>query len=81
MVGGEEEEVDMLKETYLAKLVEMRQRRPDAEFIVITRTAHSILSPSEKLLSDYKRAEKDWEIDGKPGIFLITKKIQRRNND
>ena len=47
----------MLKETYLSKLAITRQRHPDAEFVAVTRTAHSVLAPSEKLLADYKKAE------------------------
>ena len=48
----------MLKETYLAKLAITRQKYPDAESVVVTRTARSILAPSDRLLSDYKKAEK-----------------------
>ena len=48
----------MLKQTYLTKLAVTREKYPDAKFVVVTRTARSILAPSVKLLSDYKEAER-----------------------
>lgn len=49
----------MLKETYLAKLKQMKEKYPDAHFEVVTRTAKSILSPSYELLTEYKVLIKD----------------------
>jgi hypothetical protein len=42
----------MLKETYLAKMKQTAKENPDAEFIVVTRRAGHVLSPSWKLLND-----------------------------
>jgi len=44
----------VLKETYLAILSKMREKHPDAYFIVVTRTAASPLSPSWELLNKAK---------------------------
>ena len=44
----------MIKETYLAILKKMRELHPEAEFIVVTRTAHSVLAPSWELLNEAK---------------------------
>ncbi len=43
----------MLKETYLAKMKEMAAKNPEAVFIVVTRSAGHVLSPSRRLLNDY----------------------------
>lgn len=43
-----------LKETYLAMKRRLGAEHPGAEFIVATRTAHSVLAPSKELLSDFK---------------------------
>lgn len=50
-----------IKETYLARLKQMRKEHPDAHFEVITATAKSVLSPSWELLNAYKKRTK--EID------------------
>lgn len=50
----------MLKETYIAKMKEMKKNNPDAAFIVVTRSAGHVLSPSWKLLNDYKDGRIDW---------------------
>lgn len=47
----------MLKETYLAN---MKKLPRDAIKIVVTRSAGHILSPSKKLLRDYKDRSIDW---------------------
>ncbi len=43
----------MLKETYIAKMKEMAAKNPEAVFIVVTRSAGHVLSPSRRLLNDY----------------------------
>jgi Protein of unknown function, DUF488 len=50
----------MLKETYLAKMKQTAKENPDAAFIVVTRSARHLLSPSWKLLNDYKDGHIDW---------------------
>jgi hypothetical protein len=50
----------MLKETYLAKMKQIAKENPDAAFIVVTRSAGHVLSPSWKLLNDYKDGHIDW---------------------
>jgi len=50
----------MLKETYIAKMKEMAAKNPEAVFIVVTRSAGHALSPSWKLLNDYKDGKIDW---------------------
>ena len=50
----------MLKETYIAKMKEMAAKNPEAVFIVVTRSAGHVLSPSWKLLNDYKDGKIDW---------------------
>lgn len=50
----------MLKETYIAKMKEMAAQNPEAVFIVVTRSAGHALSPSWKLLNDYKDRRIDW---------------------
>jgi uncharacterized protein YeaO (DUF488 family) len=50
----------MLKETYLAKMKQTSKENPDAAFIVVTRSAGHVLSPSWKLLNDYKNGHIDW---------------------
>jgi hypothetical protein len=50
----------MLKETYLAKMKHIAKKNPDATFIVVTRGAGHVLSPSWKLLNDYKDGCIDW---------------------
>jgi uncharacterized protein YeaO (DUF488 family) len=50
----------MLKETYIAKMKEMAAKNPEAVFIVVTRSAGHVLSPSWKLLRDYKDGKIDW---------------------
>jgi hypothetical protein len=50
----------MLKETYLAKMKQIAKENPDAAFIVVTRSAKHMLSPSWKLLNDYKDGSIDW---------------------
>ena len=41
------------RETYLARLKEMRTKYPEAHFEVVTRTARSVLAPDADLLSDF----------------------------
>lgn len=53
-----------LKETYLAKLKRMREEYPDAEFIVVTRTARSVLAPSRELLADFKEFYDSLLVEG-----------------
>ena len=50
----------MLKETYLARMKQTARENPDAAFIVVTRSAGHLLSPSWKLLNDYKDGRIDW---------------------
>ncbi|MFH1322680.1 MAG: hypothetical protein ABIH80_02450 [Methanobacteriota archaeon] len=50
----------MLKETYLARMKQTARENPDAAFIVVTRSAGHVLSPSWKLLKDYKEGRIDW---------------------
>jgi uncharacterized protein YeaO (DUF488 family) len=50
----------MLKETYIAKMKETAAKNPEAVFIVVTRSAGHVLSPSWKLLNDYKERIIDW---------------------
>lgn len=50
----------MLKETYIARMKEMAAKNPEAVFIVVTRSAGHVLSPSWKLLNDYKDGRIDW---------------------
>jgi len=50
----------MLKETYLAKMKQTAKENPDAAFVVVTRSAGHVLSPSWKLLNDYKEGRIDW---------------------
>src|SRR4030067_2105383 len=50
----------MLKETYLARMKQTGKENPDAMFIVVTRSAGHLLSPSWKLLNDYKDGRIDW---------------------
>lgn len=50
----------MLKETYLARMKQIARDNPDAAFIVVTRSAGHVLSPSWKLLNDYKERRIDW---------------------
>ncbi|MDP2845075.1 MAG: DUF488 family protein [Candidatus Methanoperedens sp.] len=50
----------MLKETYIAKMKEMAAKKPEAVFIVVTRSAGHVLSPSWKLLHDYRERSIDW---------------------
>jgi len=50
----------MLKETYLAKMKQIAKENPDAAFIVVTRSAGHVLSPSWNLLNDYKDGRIDW---------------------
>lgn len=50
----------MLKETYIANMKEMAAKNPEAVFIVVTRSAGHVLSPSWKLLNDYKAGLADW---------------------
>lgn len=45
----------MLKETYLAMKKRTEIEHPGAVMMVITRTAGSMLSPSRKLLEEYKK--------------------------
>lgn len=47
------------KETYLAKLKQMKARYPEAHFEVITATAKSPLAPTWKLLREYKERTKE----------------------
>jgi hypothetical protein len=49
----------MLKETYLAKMKKIAKEN-NAAFIVVTRRAGHVLSPSWKLLNDYKDGRIDW---------------------
>lgn len=48
----------MLKESYLAN---MKNLPVDAEKIVVTRRAGHVLSPSWKLLNDYKNGRINWD--------------------
>ena len=50
----------MLKETYLGRMKQTGKENPDAAFIVVTRSAGHVLSPSWKLLNDYKDGRIDW---------------------
>ncbi len=50
----------MLKETYLARMKQIAKENPYAAFIVVTRSAGHLLSPSWKLLKDYKEGRIDW---------------------
>jgi hypothetical protein len=50
----------MLKETYLARMKQIAKEKPDAVFIVVTRSSRHLLSPSWKLLNDYKEGRADW---------------------
>jgi len=50
----------MLKETYLARMKQIAKENPDAAFIVVTRSAKHLLSPSWNLLYDYKDGRIDW---------------------
>jgi len=50
----------MLKETYLARMKQTAKENPDAAFMVVTRSAGHVLSPSWKLLNDYKDERIDW---------------------
>ena len=50
----------MLKETYLARMKQMARENPQAAFIVVTRSAGHLLSPSWNLLNDYKDGRVDW---------------------
>ncbi len=50
----------MLKETYLARMKEMAAKNPEAVFIVVTRSAGHLLSPSWSLLNDYKSERINW---------------------
>lgn len=50
----------MLRETYLGKMKEMAEKNPEAIFIVVTRSSGHVLSPSWKLLNDYKDGRIDW---------------------
>jgi len=50
----------MLKETYLARMKQTSKENPDAAFIVVTRSAGHVLSPSWNLLNDYKDGRIDW---------------------
>ncbi len=50
----------MLKETYLASMKQTAKENEDAAFIVVTRSAGHVLSPSWKLLNDYKVGRIDW---------------------
>jgi hypothetical protein len=50
----------MLKETYLAKMKQTGKEKLDAVFIVVTRSTGHLLSPSWKLLNDYKEGRADW---------------------
>lgn len=61
----------MLKESYLAV---MHRLPRDSEKIVVTRTAHSVLSPSRDLLNDYKQRKINW--DG-----YVQRFKQEMNND
>ncbi len=49
----------MLKETYIAKMKEMAAKNPEGVFIIITRSSGHVLSPSWKLLMDYKNGKID----------------------
>ena len=62
----------MLKETYLAKMKQIAKENPDAAFIVVTRSAGHLLSPSWKLLNDYK--------DGGIGWAQYTERFRREMN-
>ena len=50
----------MLKETYLARMKQTAKENPGATFIVVTRSAGHLLSPSWKLLNDYKDGQINW---------------------
>ncbi len=51
----------MLKETYIAKMKEMKTNNPDATFIVVMRSADHVLSPSRRLLNDYLYRGITWD--------------------
>ncbi len=50
----------MLKETYIARMKEKAAKNPEAVFIVVTRSAGHLLSPSWRLLNDYKSGRINW---------------------
>ena len=52
------------KETYLARLKEMRAKYPEAHFEVVTRTARSVLAPPAELYSDFKEREAELKAEG-----------------
>lgn len=58
-----------IKETYLARLKQMREKHPDAHFEVVTATAKSILAPSWNLLEEYKIIIKDETKESIKKIF------------
>jgi hypothetical protein len=47
----------MLKEGYLAKL----KTYSDSFNVVVTRTSHSVLAPSQELFDDYKNKRITWD--------------------
>jgi|GEM_PF-7118041 len=71
----------MIKETYLVILKKMRKEHPEADFVAVTRTAHIILAPSQKLLQDYKQAEKKLGDRWKVWYELRYKKEVLNNQD
>lgn len=54
----------MLKETYLAIKKRMEQDHPAAKFVVVTRTAHSVLAPPKDLLADVMRLKEQYLEQG-----------------
>ena len=51
----------MLRETYLAKIHQMKKVYPLAHFLIVTARAQHILAPSWELLGAVKKGEIDWE--------------------
>ena len=51
----------MLKQTYLAKVKDIRAMNPGAEFIEVTRSKGHLLSPSWELLNLYKHNH-NWDM-------------------
>lgn len=51
----------VLGHTYLADLKRAKREYPDAEFVVVTRTARSVLAPSAELLLSWKSGQISWQ--------------------
>lgn len=71
---------------YLAVLKRFREQYPDAHFEVITRIAHSVLSPSWELLEIAKKEKWDFkyykdnllkEFEENPAVWKRIKELQK----